>query len=146
MDVGDDFKVPPKDKKKSYEVEYDSFSQSKVEKTMMDDAEHICGILGVEVSHPEVNYRMALTLSATVPARHCQTLASPLILEQRGSYREVHGQSDQSNGFGGHRLARGGSPLNTEANPHTNFLVFEHPTVYIQALFLLIIQLTILQI
>jgi hypothetical protein len=94
MDVGDDFKVPPKDKKKSYEVEYDSYTQSKVEKTMMDDAEHICGILGVEVSHPEVNSGVPLTLSATVPARHCQTLTSPLILEQRGSYREVHGQSD----------------------------------------------------
>ena len=51
MEIGDDFKVPPKDKKKSYEVEYDSLSQSKVEKTIADDVEYICGILGVEVSH-----------------------------------------------------------------------------------------------
>ncbi|TFK22213.1 RING-5 domain-containing protein [Coprinopsis marcescibilis] len=48
MDLGDDFKVSSKGKRKSYEVDYDSLSQSAVEKSMRDDAEHIRGILGVE--------------------------------------------------------------------------------------------------
>jgi len=48
MEMADDFKVPTTGKRKSYEVEYDSLTQAEVEKTMRDNVEHICGILGVE--------------------------------------------------------------------------------------------------
>ncbi|EAU90928.1 RING-5 domain-containing protein [Coprinopsis cinerea okayama7 len=49
MDIGDDFKVSTKGKRKSYEVEHESLSQAAVEKVMRDDAEHTSGILGVEL-------------------------------------------------------------------------------------------------
>jgi ariadne-1 len=42
--------MPPKSKHKPYEIDYESLSQSAVEKLMQDDIEHICGILGVDVS------------------------------------------------------------------------------------------------
>ncbi|KAF9497917.1 hypothetical protein BDN71DRAFT_1443979 [Pleurotus eryngii] len=44
----DDFKITPKGKHKSYEVEYESLSQDAVEKLMSADVEHICGIFGVD--------------------------------------------------------------------------------------------------
>lgn len=47
---GDDFKVIPKGKRKSYEIDYESLSQSAIEKLMQSDVEHICGIFGVDVS------------------------------------------------------------------------------------------------
>ena len=37
-------------KRKAYEIEYDSLSQSAVEKLMQSDIDHVCGILGVDVS------------------------------------------------------------------------------------------------
>lgn len=49
MDIADDIKSAAKGKLKSYEVDYDSLSQSEVEKHIRDDTEHICGILGVDV-------------------------------------------------------------------------------------------------
>jgi ariadne-1 len=42
--------VPPKSKRKPYEIDYESLSQSAVENLMQEDIDHICGILGVEVS------------------------------------------------------------------------------------------------
>ncbi|TFK44101.1 hypothetical protein BDQ12DRAFT_730208 [Crucibulum laeve] len=45
---GDDFKVTPKGKCKSYEIEYESLSQSAVERLMQKDVDHICGIFGVD--------------------------------------------------------------------------------------------------
>ncbi|KAF9449651.1 hypothetical protein P691DRAFT_727578 [Macrolepiota fuliginosa MF-IS2] len=52
MDVygGDDFKVTPKGKRKSYEVDYDSLSQSAVEKLVKEDVDYICSICGVDES------------------------------------------------------------------------------------------------
>ncbi|RDB16827.1 E3 ubiquitin-protein ligase dbl4 [Hypsizygus marmoreus] len=47
---GDDFKVVPKGKRKSFEIEYESLSQSDVEKLMKKDVEDIVGILGVDES------------------------------------------------------------------------------------------------
>ncbi|KAJ7233990.1 hypothetical protein C8J57DRAFT_1356553 [Mycena rebaudengoi] len=49
MDM-DDFKVPAKPARKAYEVEYDSLTQSAVEKLMDQDIEHIRGIFGVDAS------------------------------------------------------------------------------------------------
>ncbi|KAF8881809.1 hypothetical protein BD779DRAFT_1545449 [Infundibulicybe gibba] len=46
----DDFKVAPKGKRKSYEIEYESLSQSAVEKLMQEDIDHICGIFGVDAN------------------------------------------------------------------------------------------------
>jgi len=42
--------VPLKAKRKLYEIDYESLSQSAVEKLMQDDTDHICGILGVDPS------------------------------------------------------------------------------------------------
>lgn len=52
MDVfNDDFKITStKGKRKSYEIDYDSLSQSDVEKLMVQDVDHISGIFGVDVS------------------------------------------------------------------------------------------------
>jgi ariadne-1 len=52
MDVfNDDFKVASaKGKRKSYDIEYDSLSQTDVEKLMSQDIDHISGIFGVDVS------------------------------------------------------------------------------------------------
>ncbi|KAF5335060.1 hypothetical protein D9611_010924 [Ephemerocybe angulata] len=50
MDIADDFKSAAKGKLKAYEVEYESLAQADVEKAIQDDAEHICGILGVDAS------------------------------------------------------------------------------------------------
>ena len=36
---------------KFYEVDYEPLSQAAVEPSMQDNVEHICGTLGVEVSH-----------------------------------------------------------------------------------------------
>ncbi|KAG5641480.1 hypothetical protein DXG03_005105 [Asterophora parasitica] len=47
---GDDFKVSPKSKRKSYEIDHQSLSQTAVEELMQSDIEHICGIFGVEAS------------------------------------------------------------------------------------------------
>ncbi|KAF9010806.1 hypothetical protein BDQ17DRAFT_1387954 [Cyathus striatus] len=49
MEYGDDFKVSMKGKKKSYEIDYESLSQSAVEKLIQNDVEHITGIFGVDV-------------------------------------------------------------------------------------------------
>jgi ariadne-1 len=46
----EDFKVTSGNKKKAYEIDYESLSQAAVEKLMQADIEHICGILGVDVS------------------------------------------------------------------------------------------------
>jgi ariadne-1 len=53
---GDDFKIPPKNNKKSYEVDYDSLSQQAIERLISKDVDHICGIFGVDVSF-EFNLR-----------------------------------------------------------------------------------------
>jgi len=45
----DDFKIAPKGKKKSYEVDYKSLSQAAVEGLMRADTEHISAIFGVDV-------------------------------------------------------------------------------------------------
>ena len=45
----EDFKVSSKGKLKSYEVEYESLSQTAVERLMQRDVDHICGILFVNV-------------------------------------------------------------------------------------------------
>lgn len=58
---GDDFKVVPKGKRKSYEVEYESLSQGAVEKLIKDDVEHICGIFGVDVSGENIIRGVRLT-------------------------------------------------------------------------------------
>lgn len=42
--------VPPQIKHKPYEIEYESLSQNAVEHLMQEDIDHICGILGVDVS------------------------------------------------------------------------------------------------
>lgn len=47
---GDDFHVAPKSKRKSWEIDYTSLSQSAVERLMKEDVDHICGIFGVNVS------------------------------------------------------------------------------------------------
>lgn len=49
-DYPDDFKLNTSLQHKSYEVDYSSLTQSSVEKSMKEDIDHICGILGVEVS------------------------------------------------------------------------------------------------
>jgi ariadne-1 len=47
----DDFKVTSsKGKRKSYEIDYESLSQTDVEKLMSQDIDHISGIFGVDVS------------------------------------------------------------------------------------------------
>ena len=45
----EDYKVATKGKLKSYEVEYESLSQTAVERLMQRDIDHICGILFVNV-------------------------------------------------------------------------------------------------
>lgn len=52
MDVfNDDFKVTPATaKRKSYDIEYESLSQTDVRKLMSQDIDHISGIFGVDVS------------------------------------------------------------------------------------------------
>ena len=45
----EDYKVASKGKLKSYEVEYESLSQTAVERLMQRDIDHICGILFVNV-------------------------------------------------------------------------------------------------
>lgn len=45
----DDFKVAAKVKSKPYEIDYESLSQTAVEKLMQKDVDHICGIFGVDV-------------------------------------------------------------------------------------------------
>jgi ariadne-1 len=52
MDVfNDDFKVTStKGKHKSYDIDYESLSQTDVEKLISQDIDHISGIFGVDVS------------------------------------------------------------------------------------------------
>jgi hypothetical protein len=45
----DDFKITPKGKKKSYEVDYKSLGQAAMEGLMKADVEHISSIFGVDV-------------------------------------------------------------------------------------------------
>ena len=47
---GDDFRIPLRNNKKSYEVDYDVLSQQAIERAISKDVEHICGIFGVDVS------------------------------------------------------------------------------------------------
>ncbi|KAJ3809877.1 hypothetical protein F5876DRAFT_42974 [Lentinula aff. lateritia] len=47
-DYNDDFRINPGPKRKSYEVDYTSLSQSSVEESLKEDVDHICGILGVD--------------------------------------------------------------------------------------------------
>jgi len=50
MDMdNEDYKVASKGKHKSYDVEYESLSQTAIERLMQRDVDHICGILGVDV-------------------------------------------------------------------------------------------------
>ncbi|KAJ7354505.1 hypothetical protein DFH08DRAFT_855062 [Mycena albidolilacea] len=49
MDL-DDFKVTAKPTRKAYEIEYNSLTQSAIEKLMEEDVEHIRGIFGVDAS------------------------------------------------------------------------------------------------
>jgi ariadne-1 len=42
--------VPPTSKRKPYEIDYESLSQTAVEQLMQDDIDDICGILFVDVS------------------------------------------------------------------------------------------------
>ncbi|KAJ7233986.1 hypothetical protein C8J57DRAFT_1356567 [Mycena rebaudengoi] len=49
MDM-DDFKIPAKPARKSYEAEYDSLGQSAVEKLMEQNIEHIRSIFGVDAN------------------------------------------------------------------------------------------------
>ncbi|EGO00371.1 hypothetical protein SERLA73DRAFT_89338 [Serpula lacrymans var. lacrymans S7.3] len=46
----EDFKVPSKAMRKTYEIEYDTLTQTAVEKAMAADIEHISGIFGVDAS------------------------------------------------------------------------------------------------
>lgn len=49
MDMdNEDFKVPIKEKKKAYEVDFTSLSQTAIEKMMDSELEHIAGIFGVD--------------------------------------------------------------------------------------------------
>ncbi|KAJ3563541.1 hypothetical protein NP233_g8877 [Leucocoprinus birnbaumii] len=52
MDFGgdEDIKVPQKGKRKSYEVDFESLSQSAVEKLMAEEVEYICSVCGVDES------------------------------------------------------------------------------------------------
>jgi ariadne-1 len=52
IDFNDDIHTSLKAKKKTYEVEYDSFSQQEVEKRMKSDIDGISSIFGVDVSDP----------------------------------------------------------------------------------------------
>lgn len=45
----DEFKVPQKGKCKPYEADYESLSQSAVEKLMADDVEYVRSVCGVDV-------------------------------------------------------------------------------------------------
>lgn len=45
----EDYKVASKGTVKSYEVEYESLSQTAIERLMQRDVDHICGILFVNV-------------------------------------------------------------------------------------------------
>ena len=50
MEMGNkDYKMAAKGKLKSYEVEYESLSQTAVERLMQRDVDDICGILSVNV-------------------------------------------------------------------------------------------------
>jgi len=44
--------VPLQSKRKPYEIDYESLNQTAVETLMQEDIDHICGILGVDVSAP----------------------------------------------------------------------------------------------
>lgn len=88
MDIGEDFKISSKGKLKSYEVDYDSLSQAAVEKIMRDDADHIRGILGVEVGGES---SLLLHNAQAFVERHCETTVTPCRMEQREAYREVYG-------------------------------------------------------
>ncbi|KAF7325537.1 RBR-type E3 ubiquitin transferase [Mycena kentingensis (nom. inval.)] len=46
----DDYKLPPKPSRKAYELEYESLSQSAVQRLMAQDLEHVRNILGVDES------------------------------------------------------------------------------------------------
>lgn len=59
----EDFKVPIKEKKKAYEVDFTSLSQTAIEKMMDSELEHIAGIFGVDVSRP---YRFVFGVDADV--------------------------------------------------------------------------------
>ena len=58
----EDYKVTSKGKLKSYEVEYESLSQTAVERLMQRDIDHICGILFVNVRVPPSYLSFFLTL------------------------------------------------------------------------------------
>jgi len=45
----DEFKAPQQGKRKQYEVDHESLSQSAVEKLMADDVEYVCSVCGVDV-------------------------------------------------------------------------------------------------
>ena len=49
MDDAFDFKVPAKESRKSYEVDYESLSQQSVERQIQKDVDHISGMFGVDV-------------------------------------------------------------------------------------------------
>lgn len=105
---GDDFKVAPKGKQKSYEVEYESLSQQAVENMMQQDVDHICGIFGVDVSR-SLLFPLLTWLRCLLPLTggYRASSAPPHEVEQRKAYRKVHGQSHVNAGRCGCQSARG---------------------------------------
>ena len=70
----EDYKVASKGKLKSYEVEYESLSQTAVERLMQRDIDHICGILFVNVR--ALSYlSFVLNSSRLKIDEHCQFAA-----------------------------------------------------------------------
>lgn len=87
-DFPDEFKPNASLQNKSYEVDYTSLTQSSVGKLMKEDIDHICGILGVEVS---CFYAETLIVSLLSSA-HCRSVAlAPSGVEQGAPNREIYG-------------------------------------------------------
>jgi ariadne-1 len=52
MDMDNEVFTVPTKEKKAYEVDHESLGQQAVEKHIAREMDHICGIFGVDVSHP----------------------------------------------------------------------------------------------
>lgn len=71
---GDDIKLPPKGKRKPYEVDYESLSQSAVEKLMRDDVDYVYNVCGVDVSchsHPSLLLAMLRSVNRKASRACC---------------------------------------------------------------------------
>lgn len=77
----DDFKVIPKSKLKSYEIDYESLSQKAIAELMQSDVDHIIGIFGVDVSRIEI-YHAGGSLT-DVTGKHCESATAVHVVEQR---------------------------------------------------------------